>query len=197
MARSHPTPDGHSAGSRGAAERPGGGQRKPPPDREGGETAAAGFSATARPVRSFPLAAVAGRPILGSGVVRPETPLQPSPEQRALVDARRADPAGSLRVLAFAGSGKTTALRLLAAADSSPALYLAYNKSAQLEAQRRFPAHVACRTVHSLAHRATGMAGQRHRLERRLAAREVAELLAVPALDGLRPRGNARDQPAI
>src|SRR3954452_25163436 len=48
------------------------------------------------------------------GAVPPETPLQPSPEQRALVDARRADPAGSLRVLAFAGSGKTTALRLLA-----------------------------------------------------------------------------------
>src|SRR5690349_8152022 len=31
------------------------------------------------------------------------------------------------------------------------------------------------------------MAAQRHRLERRPAAREVAELLAIPALDGLRP----------
>ena len=61
----------------------------------------------------------------------PETSLQPSPEQHALVDARRADPAGSLRVLAFAGSGKTTALRLLAGADPFPALYLAYNKAAQ------------------------------------------------------------------
>src|SRR5690349_7155547 len=30
-------------------------------------------------------------------------------------------------------------------------------------------------------------ADQRHRLERRLAAREVAETLAIPALDGLRP----------
>ena len=75
----------------------------------------------------------------------PETSLQPSPEQLALIDARRADPAGSLRVLAFAGSGKTTALRLLAGADPSPALYLAYNKAAQLQAQARFPAHVACR----------------------------------------------------
>src|SRR3954468_5839342 len=117
------------------------------------------------------------------GAVRPETSLQPSPEQLALVAARRADPAGSPRVLAFAGSGKTTALRLLAEADPCPALYLAYNKAAQLEAQRRFPAHVACRTVHSLAFRATGMAAQRHRL----AAREVAEALAIPALDGLRP----------
>jgi UvrD-like helicase family protein len=90
-------------------------------------------------------------------------------------------------VLAFAGSGKTTALRLLAGADPSPALYLAYDKAAQLQARARFPAHVACRTVHSLAYRATGMAAQRHRLERRLAAREVAGLLAIPALDGLRP----------
>src|SRR5690242_11212793 len=33
----------------------------------------------------------------------------------------------------------------------------------------------------------TRMFEQRHRLERRLAAREVAEALAIPALDGLRP----------
>src|SRR4051794_20882843 len=121
------------------------------------------------------------------GAVRPEILLQPSPEQLALIAARRADPAGSLRVLAFAGAGKTTALRLLAEADPSPALYLAYNKAAQLQARARFPAHVACRTVHSLAFRATRMFEQKHRLERRLAAREVAETLAIPALDGLRP----------
>src|SRR3954452_20593563 len=53
------------------------------------------------------------------GAVRPEIVLQPSPEQQALIDARRADPRGSLRVLAFAGAGKTTALRLLAEADLS------------------------------------------------------------------------------
>ena len=94
--------------------------------------------------------------ILGRGTVPPETLLQPSPEQQAVIAARRADPAGSLRVLAFAGAGKTTALKLLAEADPSPALYLAYNKAAQLQAQARFPAHVACRTVHSLAYRATG-----------------------------------------
>ncbi len=63
------------------------------------------------------------------GTAPPETPLQPSPEQDAIVAARRADPAGSLRVVAFAGTGKTTALRLLAEADTTPALYIAYNKS--------------------------------------------------------------------
>src|SRR5204863_7395898 len=106
---------------------------------------------------------------------------------QALTAARRAAPAAPLRVLAFAAAGTTTALRLLAEPEPSPALYLAYNTAAQLEAQRRFPAHVACRTVHSLAYRATRMAEQQHRLERRLAAREVAETLAIPALDGLRP----------
>jgi hypothetical protein len=78
-------------------------------------------------------------------------------------------------------------LRLLAEADATPALYLACNKSTQLAAQGCFPAHVACRTVHSLAFRARRMSGQQHRLERRLAGRELAEMLAIPALDGLRP----------
>jgi hypothetical protein len=116
-----------------------------------------------------------------------ETSLQPSPEQDAIIAARRADPGGPLRVVAFAGSGKTTALRLLAQADSTPALYLAYNKSTQLAAQAHFPAHVACRTMHSLAYRARRMFEQQHRLERKLTGRELAEMLAIPALDGLRP----------
>lgn len=80
----------------------------------------------------LPLAVDPDRPILGR-VARhgapgpPETPLQPSPEQDAIVAARRADPTGSLRVVAFAGAGKTTTLRLLAEADPTPALYIAYN----------------------------------------------------------------------
>src|SRR5688500_3476542 len=140
------------------------------------------------PSPSTPLAAKAARPYSGaSGMMPGETFLQPSPEQEAILAARRADPAGSLRVLAFAGTGKTTALRLLAQADRTPALYLAYNKSTQLAAQRRFPAHITCRTILSLAFRATRMFEQQHRLARRPTGRELAELLAIPALDGLRP----------
>ena len=72
-------------------------------------------------------------PYLGPAARCPrEILLQPSPEQDAIVAARRADPQGSLRVLAFAGTGKTTALQLLAEADPTPGLYLAYNKAAQL-----------------------------------------------------------------
>ncbi len=112
-----------------------------------------------RPSACFlPLVPDPDRPILGQAAQVPsETFLEPSPEQDAIIAARRADPGGSLRVVAFAGSGKTTALRLLTEADATPALYIAYNKSTQLAAQGRFPAHVACRTVLSLAYRATGI----------------------------------------
>ena len=90
-------------------------------------------------------------------------------------------------MVAFAGSGKTTALRLLAETDPTPALYLAYNKSTQLAAQQHFPAHVACRTMHSLAYRAMRMFEQQHRLERKLTGGEVAEVLAIPALEPRQP----------
>jgi hypothetical protein len=136
--------------------------------------------------RFRPLAADAGSLSWGERHGALETSLQHSPEQ-PIIAARCADPGGSLRVLAFAGSGKTTALRLLAEADTTPALYIAYNKSTQREAQGRFPTHVACRTMHSLAFRARRMFDQQHRLERKLTGRELAERLAIPVLDGLRP----------
>jgi hypothetical protein len=41
--------------------------------------------------------------------------------------------------------------------------------------------------MHSLAYRARRMFAQQHRLERKPTGRELAELLAIPALDGLRP----------
>lgn len=71
-------------------------------------------------------------------------------EQHAVVQSQ----ARLLRVAAFAGTGKTTTL--VAYAEARPRvrmLYLAFNKSVQLEAKRRFPRHVDCRTTHSLAWR--------------------------------------------
>jgi hypothetical protein len=41
--------------------------------------------------------------------------------------------------------------------------------------------------MHSLAYRARRMFAQQHRLERKPTGRELAETLAIPALDGLRP----------
>ncbi|WP_343622251.1 UvrD-helicase domain-containing protein [Roseateles puraquae] len=58
---------------------------------------------------------------------------------------------GSLKISAFAGTGKTSTLSALAKSTTKRGLYLAFNKSIAEEARARFPAAVDCRTTHSLA----------------------------------------------
>ena len=60
---------------------------------------------------------------------------------------------GNLRVDAYAGTGKTTTLRLLAASKPRPAFYLAFNRAIAAEAKKSFPNHVKCATTHSIAFR--------------------------------------------
>lgn len=70
-------------------------------------------------------------------------------------------PGEILKVMAFAGSGKTTTL--VAYAEARPRmrfLYIAFNKSVQLEAAEIFPPNVVCRTSHALAF---GSHGYRHK----------------------------------
>lgn len=73
-------------------------------------------------------------------------------QQQAVVDAPLR---GILKVKAFAGSGKTTCLvhkaQRHAAEDGCKGLYMAFNKSAQVEAQARFGSAALCKTGHSLA----------------------------------------------
>jgi hypothetical protein len=61
----------------------------------------------------------------------------------------------SLKINAFAGTGKTTTLEYLAEHSTDPGIYLAFNKSIAEEASGRFPSYVQCRTTHSLAYRST------------------------------------------
>jgi hypothetical protein len=76
--------------------------------------------------------------------------VQPTEEQERIVDSD----AGSLVVEAGAGAAKTTTLGLYASArPRSRILYLAFNKSIQLEAAARMPPNVNCRTTHSIAWR--------------------------------------------
>ena len=121
------------------------------------------------------------------GAVRPETPLQPSPEQLAL-DRRPPRRPGRLPArarlrrrrqdhrAAAAGRGRPLPRPLPGLQQGRPA-----PGPGPLPGPRRLPHRPQPRLPR---HR---MFEQRHRLERRLAAREVAELLAIPALDGLRP----------
>lgn len=60
----------------------------------------------------------------------------------------------AFKIMAFAGSGKTTTLRLIS--EAMPArrgLYLAFNKAIADEARSKFGPQVDCRTFHSLAFR--------------------------------------------
>ena len=60
---------------------------------------------------------------------------------------------GNLRIDAYAGTGKTTTLGLLARSKPGRALYLSFNRSIATEARQRFPAYVKCATTHSIAFR--------------------------------------------
>ena len=65
----------------------------------------------------------------------------------------------SLKIKAFAGSGKTTVVELISHEMKKlqkRGLYLAFNKSAANEASSSFPPNVECRTVHSMAYREVG-----------------------------------------
>uniref|UniRef100_A0A1A8HT58 F-box DNA helicase 1 n=3 Tax=Nothobranchius kuhntae TaxID=321403 RepID=A0A1A8HT58_NOTKU len=62
-----------------------------------------------------------------------------------------------VKIIAFAGTGKTTTL--IKYAELRPHirfLYVAFNSSVASEARRRFPSNVDCKTVHSLAYRDVG-----------------------------------------
>ena len=76
---------------------------------------------------------------------------QPVAEQQRAVNLFHVG--GNLRIDAYAGTGKTTTLRLLAAKKPGRALYLAFNRSIAAEAQQRFPSYVKCATMHSVAFR--------------------------------------------
>jgi hypothetical protein len=72
-------------------------------------------------------------------------------EQKLCVEASVAGK--DLKIKAFAGSGKTSTLVAISQKLSGRGIYLAYNKTIQLDASKKFPSHVDCKTAHSLAYR--------------------------------------------
>ena len=65
--------------------------------------------------------------------------------------------AANSNIKAFAGTGKTTTLVALAARNPDQQyLYLAFNKSVQIEAAKKFPKNVVCKTIHAIAYQAVG-----------------------------------------
>ena len=72
-------------------------------------------------------------------------------EQKQCVETARQGK--DLKIKAFAGSGKTSTLVAIAKELPGKGLYLAYNKAIQIDAARKFPSHVDCKTAHSIAYR--------------------------------------------
>ncbi len=107
--------------------------------------------------------------------------LRPIAEQRAAIDAFATG--GTVVIEAGAGTGKTSTLRLLAAArPEARGLCVAYNKAIQVEAERSFGRNVEARTAHSLAYRAF-RAPMRHRLNGpRVTGRDAATVLRAPSV---------------
>lgn len=89
------------------------------------------------------------------------------------------EPKHVVRILAFAGTGKTSTL--MEYARLRPAkrfLCIVYNKSVCEISKQSFPSNVDCRTAHSLAFRAVGFRYQK-KLAPKLRALDVAKLVAV------------------
>jgi hypothetical protein len=112
------------------------------------------------------------------GARKPEesvaTARAPTDEQLAVEQCE----AHEITVTAMAGSGKTTTcIGYARARQKRRFLYVAFNKSVQMEASRRFPANVECKTSHGIAF---PMFGSKYANARKLnnpRAREVMEFL--------------------
>lgn len=104
--------------------------------------------------------------------------LKPTGEQQHILDAVLSG--GTVAISAAAGSGKTSTLRMIAEAlPDKRMLYLAYNKTIQLAAERDFPSNVTCKTAHALAYREFG-APIRQRLNGpRVTGAQAARILGV------------------
>lgn len=85
---------------------------------------------------------------------RPTFRITPTPEQEAALEAFLSGQ--DLKLVAVAGSGKTTTLQLMAeAAPKRRLLYVAFNRSIMEEGIRRFPKNTKVLTLHALARRYT------------------------------------------
>jgi hypothetical protein len=112
--------------------------------------------------------------------------MTPTPEQADAV--AKFQTGGTLKINAFAGTGKTTTLRLLASATNRRGMYLAFNKAIADDAKARFPPTVSCSTIHSLAFRGTPRAFQHgDKMTGSMNANAVADHLGYRAayVDGL------------
>jgi hypothetical protein len=105
--------------------------------------------------------------------------LRPTGEQREAL--RKFRTGRSVKISAFAGTGKTATLAMLASSRRERGLYLAFNRAIAAEAAERFPQTVECRTTHALAWRDVQAAHpfSNDKMRGSLQPRQLSELLGL------------------
>ena len=118
----------------------------------------------------------------------------PTQEQLDCIEAAKQHK--QLKILASAGSGKSSTLALISEQIIEPSVYLAFNKSTALDASKRFPSHVNAMTTHSAAYRECGISIQ-HKLSRPVGryvnvagtGSEIAKFFKLEAAEGITANG--------
>ncbi|MCY1539460.1 hypothetical protein D9M68_750470 [compost metagenome] len=105
--------------------------------------------------------------------MRPDPHLKYTHEQEPAISSL----AKLVKLIAFAGTGKTTTLVGYALArPHARILYLCYNKSVEIAAKEKFPFNVMCKTAHGLAYASHG-AKYKHKLYANLRLTDIARII--------------------
>lgn len=121
---------------------------------------------------------------------------RPTEEQQTAIDAFQK--ASSLKINAYAGTGKTSTLEMIAHSTTRKGQYLAFNRKIVDEAKERFPSHVSCSTSHGLAFKATAPRfGAGDKMTGKIGSQQLAEILGLTKMwrldkdHSLQPRSQA------
>lgn len=100
-------------------------------------------------------------PILAQAEVKPRSQKAPStavkgrqPTDEQAMAIEHFNTGASLKINAYAGSGKTTTLEMIAHRTRRRGLYLAFNQNIVADAKQKFPTNINCKTTHGLAYSA-------------------------------------------
>ncbi|HMU88251.1 MAG TPA: AAA family ATPase [Agitococcus sp.] len=104
--------------------------------------------------------------------------MKPTEEQIAAINS--ALEGITFKISAYAGSGKTSTLKLIGnTLSDQQGIYLAFNKAIADDAKKRFPQNVKCQTFHSLAFKQTPDYIKEKLNFNRLLPRKMAEMLCL------------------
>jgi len=117
-------------------------------------------------------------PPQGASPSRNRPRLKPTDEQLHALDQFKTG--GSLKINAYAGTGKTATLEFLAGSTGKRGQYFAFNRSIVQEAKEKFPSTVDCTTTHSMAYKATPSSyGRGEKMTGKISAHKLAEALEL------------------